>query len=486
MPATAELKTAKLPWTTIFAVGQHRDGERPWTADDLRAMVANWNLNRGKVEPPVVPGHEEFQALTASGVPGAEFLPPGTGFPENTGVFSLGAVTALRTDGRTLEAQFAEVPARFAELINARVYRWVSIEVYDEPPPGCAGTGPMLRRVAFLGGDLPQVKSLGEIPKAYFAEPSPPARWRLYSEARAMAESTTTDALIDILAAQPVQLTPEILKDMPPDTLAAIAKQVTPEGGTGTLPEETTAAEVPPDFDRASAIQAILAVDPAQDPAALEAMDDAALYALWLEKTGGTGATGDVTGMSEGEVPAVPTTLTPQAIQKFTEQSLASIKKAQAEFARQVAAEKAERARRVAAERTAARSAELVAARAYCEQLKRDGKVSPAECDGDPAKGILPLAETIGALPDPGTATKYAEGGKTFSLSPRAAFKRALDARKPRAYGEQIAVGQVNDEKKAFYEKLQADADARYAERRKNRGTPLAERLGLNRPAHRR
>jgi hypothetical protein len=36
--------------------------------------------------------------------------------------------------------------------------------VYDEPPRGIKGKGKMLRRVAFLGGDIPQIKGLDDIP----------------------------------------------------------------------------------------------------------------------------------------------------------------------------------------------------------------------------------------------------------------------------------------------------------------------------------
>ncbi len=59
-----------------------------------------------------------------------------------------------------------------ASLLGGKTYRRVSAEIYDEPPDGLPPdpdtglppTGKMLRRVAFLGGDIPEVKGLGDIP----------------------------------------------------------------------------------------------------------------------------------------------------------------------------------------------------------------------------------------------------------------------------------------------------------------------------------
>src|SRR5207244_3118653 len=69
-----------------------------------------------------------------------------------------------------LKANLQNVPASIGRLINARAYDGVSSEVYDEPPEGIKGSGKMLRRVALLGGELPHVKQLKDLPWADYTE----------------------------------------------------------------------------------------------------------------------------------------------------------------------------------------------------------------------------------------------------------------------------------------------------------------------------
>jgi hypothetical protein len=58
-----------------------------------------------------------------------------------------------------LNANFDNVPREVMRLIDARVYRTVSSEVYDNIPDGLPDAGrpmKMFRRVAFPGGEIPQ------------------------------------------------------------------------------------------------------------------------------------------------------------------------------------------------------------------------------------------------------------------------------------------------------------------------------------------
>ena len=64
-----------------------------------------------------------------------------------------------------LKADFGQMPPDVQQLIEQGAYSKVSAEVYDEPADGVPGTGCMLRRVAFLGGAPPQIKSLADIPR---------------------------------------------------------------------------------------------------------------------------------------------------------------------------------------------------------------------------------------------------------------------------------------------------------------------------------
>jgi hypothetical protein len=135
----------------LFAEGIFRG--REYTADDVAEMVRNFyrlgprGLNL--LNPPLVIGHEE---------PLSEFL-------ERSDIPAAGVVSGLHRRGNKLVADFVDVPADIAKLIAARAYRTVSIEHYDdsmpfELPDGTKFPGKVLRRVALLGGEVPQVKSL--------------------------------------------------------------------------------------------------------------------------------------------------------------------------------------------------------------------------------------------------------------------------------------------------------------------------------------
>lgn len=139
----------RVPNVCIFAAGKHRGKE--YTTRDLDDMVKNYQKfssgDSAKLRVPAVIGHDESQDwLASSSLPAAAW-------PTN-----------LRRDGKYLYADFEDIPAPVARLLRGKAYRTVSSEVYDAPPEGIPGKGKMLRRVALLGGDIPQVKGLGDIP----------------------------------------------------------------------------------------------------------------------------------------------------------------------------------------------------------------------------------------------------------------------------------------------------------------------------------
>ncbi|MCS7015609.1 MAG: hypothetical protein NZM42_05740 [Gemmatales bacterium] len=109
------------------------------------------------IRPPVVLGHEEDQSwLRQSGLPAA------------------GWVHDVWRDGRRLLAHFSEVPALVAQLINQRAYRQVSVELYRDFEHEGRHYGWTLRRVALLGGELPAVRGLADLPRAEFTDPETP------------------------------------------------------------------------------------------------------------------------------------------------------------------------------------------------------------------------------------------------------------------------------------------------------------------------
>lgn len=154
-----------IPGVEIFATGEYRG--RKWRVSDLEQMAENFGRlkNLGLLNPPTVLGHEETQ----------EFL-------ERTDLPAAGWVNRVYLhryrDGNgpqaILKADFSEVPASVARLIKSKAYRKVSAEVYDNFTDDHGnGYGKALRRVALLGGEIPQIKRLADIP-TNFSETLPP------------------------------------------------------------------------------------------------------------------------------------------------------------------------------------------------------------------------------------------------------------------------------------------------------------------------
>lgn len=168
-------KLASVPGVEIFATGSHRG--KPYRHADLKRVVRNFEtLSTGPapiLTPTTVIGHEERQELL-----------------ENTGVPAAGVVGAVRYAERPckecggprctecfgtrrrglLVADFADMAPEVADLINQKSYRKVSSELYDDFEHGGRHYGLALRRVALLGGELPQIKGLEDIPLATFSE----------------------------------------------------------------------------------------------------------------------------------------------------------------------------------------------------------------------------------------------------------------------------------------------------------------------------
>lgn len=153
-PRTSRLHTHSegnsiLRGVEIFAAGNHRG--KPYSRQDLDDMVANFRrFSTGKkplLEVPGVAGHEEDQS-----------------FLERSDIPAMAWCKSIYRHGDTLKADFDDIPPKVARVLRERRYKHVSAEVYDEPPEGVPGKGKMLRRVAFLGGDIPQVKTLDDIP----------------------------------------------------------------------------------------------------------------------------------------------------------------------------------------------------------------------------------------------------------------------------------------------------------------------------------
>lgn len=144
-------KTYSIPGVEIFAAGTHRG--QPYTRRDLAQIVANFEkfssprARKVMLRVPLVIGHEEDQ----------EYL-------KRTDLPAAGWATRMWLDGDVLKADFDHVPKQIAELLKDKAFRTTSLEIYDAPPDGIPGKGPMARRTAALGAEIPEVKGLAEIP----------------------------------------------------------------------------------------------------------------------------------------------------------------------------------------------------------------------------------------------------------------------------------------------------------------------------------
>lgn len=241
-------KLARVQGVEIFRSGTHR--QKVYTEADLDAMVQNFNACKGTVDPPVVVGHEEYQELMS-----------------NTGIPAVGRVENVRRKGKVLLADFCDVNPKIARFINQRAYSKVSSEVYDEPPDGCQdkAKGKMLRRVALLGGELPEIKSLADLPLATFAEKAT-ARlrmagmrdlgkgvWAVFSEIVKHKESSmnpdtpaddTTPADPRAQLAAMLGIDPTLLQGVPDEAIATVLAAMQANPGTDAAGGD---APAPPD-----------------------------------------------------------------------------------------------------------------------------------------------------------------------------------------------------------------------------------------------
>lgn len=160
-PTTPLVRFSESPGTLdrveIFAAGNHRG--KVYTTRDLDDMVdafRRYSRPQGsKGAPLVVPaviGHDEAAEQTLL---------------QQTGLPAAAWCTDLWREGDVLCARLDDLAPEVARLIAARRYRRVSAEIYDRHPAGLPTAGlakRMLRRIAFLGGEIPQVKTLADIP----------------------------------------------------------------------------------------------------------------------------------------------------------------------------------------------------------------------------------------------------------------------------------------------------------------------------------
>lgn len=315
-----------LPEVELFASGTYR-GREYTPADVARICV---NAKRLPIDPPVVTGHEDEDA---DGNPTAS--PERTDAPADGWVDPGTVRVEWRGDRLYLLGRLTDVPAHVAAKVRARRLRKVSAEIYDDfVDDAGASHGKALRRVSLLGGEVPQVKGLADLPdpvRQAFAEragrPGParlvPAGGRATADGTywcfaEVAGVTRDENKAALLAAMPGVL-PATLDAMSDDQLADLAKNLpdpaaaTAAAAPGDAPATATTEAAP--MTREEMTAALAAAG--EDRAALEAMSDDDLKALYDAKVGGAGgggdggvaAMGDPAAMTREELVAELTTL---------------------------------------------------------------------------------------------------------------------------------------------------------------------------------
>lgn len=151
-PAEEEPRPAtygELEAVEILQVGALPARGVAFTKSDLEEIAQNTNqlIREGLHHPPGKLGHDDNQAFAqASGLP------------------ATGWVESLSVVGEKLVARLRDVPRILMRAFKERLFRKVSSEVYFEfPHPRThERMGKVLRAVAFLGADIPEVKGLAD------------------------------------------------------------------------------------------------------------------------------------------------------------------------------------------------------------------------------------------------------------------------------------------------------------------------------------
>jgi hypothetical protein len=383
----------------LFASGLYRD--KPYRPVDVARMAVNGR--RLNIDPPAVVGHEEEDA---DGNPTA--APERTDVPADGWVDPASLTTAWKPDPVTGERRLyllgdiTDVPPAVAAMIRSRRLRKVSAEVYDDFVDDAGRAhGKALRRVAFLGGEPPQVKGLADLPTT-FAERQvrgtlTPAGGRATARGTfvAFAEVGTRgrdDNLKAIQQAMP-GLNPATASAMADDQVADLAKNLPTPGAQPAMTRDDMIAALvaagedqaaltalsdeelkqlydaamggepaapggvetmadPADMSREDLVAELTAMG--EDPAALDAMSDDDLKALYAQLAGG------------GDVPPQPAPAAPMGEgckkhKSFSEQADALARK------------------RLLAERRLLHAANRDRVTQFCETAVKAGQILPAQ-----------------------------------------------------------------------------------------------------------
>jgi hypothetical protein len=433
----------RLRGVELFASGNYRG--RPYTAADIDEIAANAKrlgpFGLALLDPPGVIGHEEDQ----------EYL-------ERTDLPAAGWVDTENIQVRHYEDQehgpqavmigdIYGVPKEIADDIRAGKFRKISAEIYpDFTDDHGKKYGKALRRVAFLGAEVPQVKRIADLPM-----PEAFSDWRrewTRLEPRGSRETkhgtvlcfaetngmTREEMKAKIVKAMPKILMPT-LNAMSDDQLADLCKNL-PNVDQSVQPSGDPPVQQMGEGDMNPTKDEMIAAltEAGADPAALAAMPEADIAAMFQQLQGAgqepAQPMADPAEMSREELMAELTAMgvPPEDLEGQSDEDLREIlvEMIGSEPAEAVPAQPVQTAgerqhmsyseaanfyakRRYQVEKLAFRKMQKSDAEAFCERLIREGRLLPAQ---------RPLVMDHLMKSDNVKPQTFSENGKTIRLTP--------------------------------------------------------------------
>ncbi len=224
-----------IPNVEIFATGEYRG--RQWSLADLQTINANFqqlsvpqNGQATYLHVPVVLGHEEDQAaLQRTDL-------PALGWNESLRLAETGPADAFLIGG------FEDVVPELAKWIQEGRIRYCSAEFFENFVDDAGNHhGLTLRRVAVLGGELPQVKRLNALPMpvAKFSQNQKSIIVRsVFKFADKAGGGMNRDDMLKLIQASGVQFAKDFIDSLSDDQVAMLVKSLT---GTGEKPADAGA-----------------------------------------------------------------------------------------------------------------------------------------------------------------------------------------------------------------------------------------------------
>ena len=146
----------------IHGVGSPPEGDY-WTLDELREMAAADSELGEEILPPNKIGHPDEQTLVRNSIKAGD-LPQ----PENDELPAVGWLEDLRVDGSKLLADVRKVPRLVKDAITKGAYRTRSVELSRVTSQVSGKTYDwVVTGLAWLGGEIPAVKTLGDVAALY-------------------------------------------------------------------------------------------------------------------------------------------------------------------------------------------------------------------------------------------------------------------------------------------------------------------------------